>query len=173
MARTIEIEGGDLLLDDADALVNTVNCVGVMGAGVAKAFKERYPLMFSTYRRRCAAGSVRTGTMDVWANPGHPANRIVDDAPAQAPRTPVLANPRLVVNFPTKQHWRDPSRIEWVVEGLVDLTLVVNAHRITSIAIPPLGCGLGGLDWRRVRPMVHAAAAVWPDDVEVRLYLPR
>lgn len=171
MTTRITMLRGDLLRDDADALVNTVNCVGVMGKGIALTFKRRYPAMFDAYRRRCASGAVRTGTMHVWANPAHPEHRITEE-PVELVRSTAPANPRLVVNFPTKQHWRDPSKIEWIIEGLVDLTLAVQAHQISSIAIPPLGCGNGGLRWSDVEPLILAAVATWPEDVEVRIYQP-
>lgn len=144
---------GNLLDDPAQAHVNTVNTVGVMGGGIALAFKKRYPDMFAAYAADCARGEVVTGLMHLWHNPG--------------------PGPRLVVNFPTKQDWRNDSELAWVVEGLTNLIDVLRAEGVTSIAIPPLGCGLGGLDWAEVRPLIERAFNDRAPDIEVHLYLPR
>lgn len=149
MIREME---GDLLGADVDALVNAVNTVGVMGKGLALQFKRAFPANFEAYRRACAAGEVRLGRMLVAATG--------------------LSSPRLIVNFPTKGHWRSPSRLEDVASGLEDLVRTVEREGIGSIAVPPLGCGLGGLRWEEVRPLVVAAFAPLPG-VEVRLYPPR
>jgi O-acetyl-ADP-ribose deacetylase (regulator of RNase III) len=148
-----ELRNRNLLHDDADALVNTVNCVGVMGKGLALAFKQSYPAMFEAYRADCRRGLVATGRMYVWANPNG-------------------SNPRLIINFPTKQHWRDRSQLEWIASGLEDLVDVIGTRRITSIAVPPLGCGLGGLHWPAVRELIHWAFTTNAPDVDLRLYLP-
>lgn len=142
----------DLLASRAEVLVNTVNTVGVMGAGIAKQFRDRYPAMFEEYRKRCASGQVQVGRMDT---------HIVRDH----------AGIRLVMNFPTKQHWKNPSELEWVEMGLRDLTSMVRLMHIKSVAIPPLGCGLGGLHWEDVRPLIEHAFATLPD-VQVELYEP-
>ncbi|MCF6391028.1 macro domain-containing protein [Mycobacterium sp. MBM] len=147
------VEGyGDLLDAETDAVVNTVNCVGVMGKGIALQFKRRYPSVFKTYAMACKAGDVRTGKM----------------FPVQ---TGEIVGPNWVINFPTKQHWRAPSRLEWIKAGLVDLRRVVSELGIKSIAIPPLGAGNGGLDWSEVEPLIRSAFADDPD-VEVHLYAP-
>ena len=142
---------GNLLEDDAQALVNTVNTVGVMGKGIALQFKQRFPPNFAAYAQACQLGQVQTGRMFV-TEPGE------------------LAGPRWLVNFPTKQHWRDPSRMAWVMEGLQDLRsfLVINA--VQSIALPALGAGLGGLPWPAVREHIEAALGDLP--VDVRVYEP-
>lgn len=152
---------GDLVRDDAEALVNTVNCVGVMGKGLALGFKQRFPAMFDAYRVACNRGEVRTGQMHLWDNPD------ADVWPGQ---------PQLVVNFPTKQHWRNPSRMEWIESGLEDLADVIREQHLSTIAIPPLGCGLGGLAWNEVLRLIERILTERLADldrhVEVRLYVP-
>lgn len=123
---------GNLLDAQAEALVNTVNEVGVMGRGVALMFSEAFPENTRAYQQASRQGEVRVGRMFVTKNRD-------------------LMGPRWIINFPTKKHWRHPSKLEWVREGLKDLARVVNEHRIKSIALPPLGCGNGGLLWGQVR----------------------
>ena len=142
---------GNLLEDDAQALVNTVNTVGVMGKGIALQFKQRFPANFVAYAQACKLGQVQTGHMLV-TEPGE------------------LTGPRWVVNFPTKQHWRDPSRLEWVVDGLQDLRTFLVSHQVQSIALPALGAGLGGLPWPMVRG--HIETALGDLSVDVRVYEP-
>lgn len=129
---------GNLLEAHAEALVNTVNTVGVMGKGIALMFKERFDENFRRYAAACKAKEVQTGKMFV---------------------TPVheLDGPRWIVNFPTKQHWRAPSRMEWVIEGLQDLRRFLIEQQVKSIAIPPLGAGNGGLEWADVREQIERA----------------
>lgn len=143
---------GDLLHADVDALVNTVNTVGVMGKGIALQFRRAYPDMFKAYAKACKSSDVQLGRMHVW-------------------ETGVLDGPRFIVNFPTKGHWRSGSKLADIEAGLADLVRVVREHGITSIAVPPLGCGNGGLDWADVEPLIRAAFAELPD-VDVRLYAP-
>lgn len=143
---------GDILKADAQALVNTVNCVGVMGRGIALQFKKKFPENFDAYERACRAGEMVPGNVHVF------------DMGA-------MFNPRYVINFPTKKHWRAHSRIEDIVAGLESLVAVVRDRRIKSIAIPPLGCGLGGLDWAEVRPLIVQAFAGL-NDVEVLVFEP-
>src|SRR5213594_803260 len=135
---------GNLLEADVDAVVNTVNTVGVMGKGIALMFKERYPENYRAYEAACKAGQVQTGRMFVTA-------------------TGELSGPRWVINFPTKKHWRHPSRFEWIEEGLEDLRRVVREKGIRSLALPPLGCGNGGLEWSDVRRLIENAVAAMPD----------
>ena len=146
----IELSRGDLLNAPVEALVNAVNTVGVMGKGIALQFREKFPEMFRLYQAACAAGEVRVGAMHVFD------------------RGVSASSPRWVVNFPTKRHWREPSRIADIDAGLVDLVAAVYRLGIKSIAIPPLGCGLGGLDWSEVRPRIEAAFA---GETEVRILL--
>jgi O-acetyl-ADP-ribose deacetylase (regulator of RNase III) len=148
----IEVTRGDILKADAEALVNTVNCVGVMGRGIAAQFKRAYPKNFSAYQQACKRLEVQPGRM-----------LIVE--------TGQLANPRWVINFPTKRHWRGGSRIEDIDAGLAALVGEVGRLGIRSIAVPPLGCGLGGLDWATVRPRIEQAFAALPD-VTVLLFEP-
>src|SRR5664280_3759889 len=131
---------GDLLADDVDALVNTVNCVGVMGKGIALQFKRRYSDVFKVYERACKQGDVQIGRMLVV--PTHQ-----------------LDCPSWMINFPTKRHWRSSSKIEYIEAGLANLRQVIQEHGIKSVAIPPLGAGNGGLDWALVEPRIHAALA--------------
>lgn len=146
----IERGKGNLLTADVDALVNTVNTEGVMGKGLALQFKKAFPENFASYERACKAGEVKTGQM-------HIVQR--------------LASPRFIINFPTKRHWRQPSKLEYVRDGLRDLVAQVKRLNIESIAVPPLGCGNGGLEWSAVRPLIIEAFAAAPD-VRVVLYEP-
>jgi len=143
---------GNLLTADAEALVNTVNCKGYMGKGIALQFRQAFPENFKAYQRACRAEEVRPGRMFVF-------------------ETGELVNPRYIINFPTKRHWRGQARIADIDSGLKDLVSVVERLRIRSIAIPPLGSGLGGLDWSLVRPMIVEAFAALPD-VKVLLFEP-
>ena len=147
----LNIAKGNLLEASTDALVNTVNCVGVMGKGIALQFKRRYPEMYSDYRRACERGDVEIGKMHVFE---------VDQ----------LSGPKFIINFPTKQHWKGNSSLEWIREGLVDLVRRIEILGITSIAIPPLGSGNGGLDWAEVEPLIREALAT--TDVRVELFPP-
>ena len=148
----IKYTKGNLLEADVEALVNTVNTVGVMGKGIALMFKERYPNNMREYAKACKAQQVQTGKMFVT-------------------ETGELIGPKWVINFPTKQHWRSPSRLEWITAGLEDLKSVIQSNNIKSIAIPPLGAGNGGLDWPVVREHIHNAL-VDLEDVEILIYEP-
>ncbi|WP_301851124.1 type II toxin-antitoxin system antitoxin DNA ADP-ribosyl glycohydrolase DarG [Rhodococcus pyridinivorans] len=143
---------GNLLQADVDALVNTVNTVGVMGKGIALQFRKAYPDMFTAYVKACKTGEVRLGQMHVW-------------------ETGALNGPRFVINFPTKGHWRAASTLRDIEAGLSDLVHVITEREITSIALPPLGCGNGGLDWADVEPRIRSAFAEIPY-VDARLYAP-
>ncbi|MDX2065646.1 MAG: macro domain-containing protein [Fimbriimonadaceae bacterium] len=147
----IHEESGNLLRAEVEALVNTVNTVGVMGKGVALQFKQAFPENFRTYAKACKSGEVRIGRMFVT-------------------RTGSFM-PRLIINFPTKTHWQGNSKLEHIETGLADLVRVVRDERIRSIAIPALGCGLGGLRWEDVFPLIQTAFATMPD-VEVHVYPP-
>lgn len=148
----IEIAKGNILEADAEALVNTVNCVGFMGKGIALQFKQAFPANFKAYEAACNAGEVVPGRMFIFDN-----GRLI--------------NPRYVINFPTKRHWRGKSRISDIRSGLK--ALIADARRlgVRSIAVPPLGCGLGGLNWGEVRPMIEKAFSELPD-VRVLLFEP-
>jgi len=143
---------GNLLDAKADALVNTVNTVGVMGKGIALMFKEAFPANFRAYEDACKRKEVRIGRMFVTER--------------QA-----LEGPHWIINFPTKKHWRQPSKIEWIVDGLQDLRRMIQEHNIRSIALPPLGAGNGQLEWSRVRAEIHRALADL-GDVDIIVYEP-
>lgn len=149
----IEFVEGDLLQADADALVNTVNTEGVMGKGVALQFARRFPEMLSAYKTACVAGQVRPGRMHVF-------------------ECEEMFGPRYIINFPTKRHWRSPSRIEDIEAGLAALVREIARLNIRSIALPALGCGNGGLDWDDVFPRIKAALGALPD-VRVLVFPPR
>ena len=136
---------GDMFASRAQTLVNTVNCVGVMGKGVALEFKRRFPLMFEEYVARCERKQVRLGEAYLYRDLGG----------------------AMVVNFPTKDHWRSPSRLSDIERGLDYFVQNVAAWDITSVAFPPLGCGNGGLEWAEVGPLMYRKLANLNIDVEV------
>lgn len=148
----IQIARGNLLNAEVDALVNTVNCDGYMGKGIALQFKQAFPGNFKAYEAACQRGDMVPGRMLIHDNGG-------------------LVNPRWIINFPTKRHWRNKSRLEDIASGLKALVADVQRLGIRSIAVPPLGCGLGGLNWADVRPMIEQAFAPLTD-VVVHLYEP-
>ncbi len=143
---------GNLLEAPAEALVNTVNEVGVMGKGIALMFREAFPENARVYEQACKRGEVQVGHVLVTRN----------DA---------LFGPRWIIHFPTKKHWRNRSRMEWIRAGLADLVRAVKEHGIRSLALPPLGCGSGGLAWEEVRQEVELALASL-EDVEIIAYEP-
>jgi O-acetyl-ADP-ribose deacetylase (regulator of RNase III) len=135
----VEFVTGNLLEADVDALVNTVNTKGVMGKGIALQFRRAFPENYEAYRAACDAGEVRLGRMFVFL-------------------TGRLERPRVIINFPTKGHWKSRSRLTDVEAGLHDLRRVLVEYGVDSVALPPLGCGLGGLRWAEVRPPDRAGA---------------
>jgi O-acetyl-ADP-ribose deacetylase (regulator of RNase III) len=136
----IEFVRGNLFDADVEAIVNAVNCVGVMGKGIALEFKKRFPSNFIAYKAACDAGELQLGRVFIH-----------DQGPS--------AKPRYIVNFPTKHHWRNPSRLEDIRSGLDSLSAEIDRLKIHSIAIPALGCGLGGLDWQDVRELIEQLLA--------------
>uniref|UniRef100_A0A831TZ42 Appr-1-p processing protein n=1 Tax=Geobacter metallireducens TaxID=28232 RepID=A0A831TZ42_GEOME len=148
----IEYKKGNILAEDVEAIVNTVNCVGIMGRGIALQFKNAYPGNFKAYAAACKRNEVQPGRMFIYD-------------------TGRLTNPRYIVNFPTKRHWKGKSRMEDVDAGLAALVEEIRARQIRSIAIPPLGSGLGGLDWAKVRPRIEAAMG-GIDNVKVVIFEP-
>jgi O-acetyl-ADP-ribose deacetylase (regulator of RNase III) len=142
---------GDILKADAEALVNSVNCVGVMGKGLALSFKKAHPDNFKAYEKACSRGEIQPGRVYVYDT-----GRII---------------PRYIINFPTKRHWRSKSLIEDIEQGLVDLVEQIKSRNISSIAIPPLGSGLGGLKWSNVRPLIEDKLAELKD-VTIYIYEP-
>lgn len=149
----IQYVQGDILQADAEALVNTVNCVGVMGKGIALQFKNAFPDNFRAYAAACQRGEVQPGRLFVYD-------------------TGRLIPPRYIINFPTKRHWRGKSRIDDIKAGLAALVDEIAARGIRSVAIPPLGSGLGGLEWREVRPLIEQTMSALPD-VQVQVFQPR
>lgn len=148
----IELKHNDIVTADAEALVNTVNCVGVMGRGIALQFRKAFPENFTAYKIVCDRGELHPGQLFVY----------VQDQ---------LTNPRYIINFATKDHWKGKSRLDYIDSGLKALVQEVQQRGISSIAIPPLGCGLGGLRWSEVRPRIERALAALPG-VRVLLYEP-
>ena len=153
MPPNIIHSSGNFLEADAQALVNPVNCVGVMGKGLALQFKHAFPDSFAAYRAACTRGVVVPGRMFVT-------------------ETGLVTGPHLLIHFPTKRHWRDRSLLEDIDTGLTALVAKVSARGLRSLAVPALGCGLGGLDWDTVRPLIGEAFAALPD-VRVLLYGPQ
>jgi O-acetyl-ADP-ribose deacetylase (regulator of RNase III)/uncharacterized protein YwgA len=148
----LQLKRGNLLEEKTEALVNTVNCVGIMGKGIALQFKQAFPDNFKQYQQACNAKAVQPGQMF-----------IVDRG--------ALLTPRYIINFPTKRHWRQSSRIEDIQSGLAALLQDIQSRGITSIAVPPLGCGNGGLAWIEVKPLITQAFESLPD-VTVLLFEP-
>ncbi len=140
---------GDIFKSPAQVLTNTVNCVGVMGKGVALEFKNRYPKMFGDYKSKCDLGEVKPGQPYLW-----------EDDSAQ------------VLNFPTKRHWRDGSLLQDIEDGLKHLASSYEKLGIQSIAMPALGCGLGGLKWSEVQPLIVKYLGNIPD-LDVYVYEPQ
>lgn len=134
----IEFKTGNLLEANAEALVNTVNTAGVMGKGIALQFRQAFPQNFAVYQKACKRNEVQPGEMLVV-------------------ETGQLTNPRYIINFPTKRHWKGKARLEDIEAGLKDLVRVIGEENIRSIAIPPLGCGFGELNWDEVRPRIVSA----------------
>ena len=126
---------GNIILEDVEAIVNPVNCVGVMSKGLALQFKNAFKDNFLAYVKACKRGEVQPGRMFVF-------------------ETGLKVNPRYIINFPTKYHWKENSFIEDIDSGLNSLVQEIDVRKIKSIAIPPLGCGLGGLKWSKVHPII-------------------
>ena len=136
---------GDIFDSECSTIVNTVNCVGVMGKGIALEFKKKYPEMYLDYVKKCNAGLVKTGEPYIYEN---------DDG-------------LKILNFPTKDHWRSPSRLSFVVEGLEWFVKNYEKYQIDSIAFPPLGCGNGGLTWDVVGPIMYQKLSGLPISIEI------
>lgn len=133
----IEYKQGDILSEDVEAIVNTVNCVGVMGRGLALQYKNKFPENFKVYAKACKQEEVIPGKMFIT-------------------QTGQLTNPKYIINFPTKRHWKGKSKIEDIDDGLINLIDTIEKYNIKSIAIPPLGSGLGGLDWVIVKNKIES-----------------
>jgi len=131
----IKFTSGNILNDKSEALVNPVNAIGVSGKGLALEFKKKFPGMFKSYQEACAKGIVQLGKIFMY-------------------ETDSLEHPKFIICFPTKGHWKDSSNLENIRQGLTHLKLIIDSYNITSIALPKLGCGLGKLSWKTVRPII-------------------
>ena len=149
----IEYAQGNLLESEVEAQVNTVNTVGIMGAGIALQFKQKYPDCFYHYQIVCKQGHLNIGSMFVYP-------------------TPAGSIPKYIINFPTKKHWKNPSEIEWIEEGLDCLKYTIQLYNIKSIAIPALGCQNGGLSWTEIKPLIEKHMKEL-SDVKVIIYEPQ
>ena len=136
---------GNMFESNCSTIVNTVNCVGVMGKGIALEFKKRYPAMYNDYVEKCNAGQIKPGTPFVYQN----------------------SDGKKILNFPTKDHWRSPSRLSYVIDGLDWFIENYEIYGINSIAFPPLGCGNGGLTWDIVGPIMYSKLCNLPINIEV------
>ena len=143
---------GNILKADTHAIINTVNCVGVMGKGIALQFKKAFPENFKVYKKACDKKEVTVGKMFIFDSGS-------------------TFNPRFIINFPTKNHWRGKSKYEFIEVGLKDLRKQIENFKIKSVAVPPLGCGLGGLDWSKVRPMIENCLGSL--DIEILIFEPK
>ena len=148
----ITYKKGNLLVDDAEVLVNTVNTVGVMGKGIALAFKNAFPFNYWFYKHDCNIGALFVGVI------------------LAAKDTSLIYGTKIIVNFPTKIHWRNPSEYEYITIGLKELREWLITNKVKSVAIPALGCANGGLEWAKVKPMI--VNALGDLDCEIVLYEP-
>lgn len=148
----IIIKRDNLIKSDSEALVNSVNTVGIMGRGIALQFKRAFPDNYAVYRKACDQGEVQIGNVFIFP-------------------TGSFVNPKYIINFPMKKHWRNKSKLEYLTSGLKALIVDVKRLGIKSISIPPLGCGNGGLVWQEVKSLIEKAFTSLPD-VKVQLYEP-
>jgi len=148
----IHFTTGNILKSDAEALVNTVNTVGIMGKGIALAFKNEFPENYKIYRQACVNKELKTGRVLL--------------------TTTGRFSPKYIINFPTKQHWRGNSKMDYITEGMKNLVEVICEKNIKSIAIPPLGSGNGGLDWKSVKPVILNELTPVKDQLEIYIYEP-
>ncbi len=148
----INIKKGNLLSEKVDALVNAVNCVGVMGKEIALQFKNKWPDYFIAYAKSCKAGAIRPGVISTYA-----LNQ--------------SGQPFYIINFPTKNNWRDKSTLAYIKDGLDDLKIFIEINNIRSLALPALGCGNGGLEWSIVKPLIEASFSSLKD-IDIYLFEP-
>lgn len=144
---SVKVVQGDMFKSSAQTLVNTINCVGAMGKGIALEFKKRYPAMYDRYRQLCKDGLIQTGKLWLYK---------ADDG-------------KWVLNFPTKQHWRNPSKVEYIEQGLDKFVKTYKEKGIISIAFPMLGCSNGGLDKNEILPIMQKYLEQC-DDLDVEIY---
>lgn len=145
---------GDIFSDNSQAIVNTVNCVGVMGKGIALEVKKRFPDCFNAYRDDCSKGLVKVGQVTTYEN------------------SSLFGGMKYIINFPTKKHWFNPSEIQWIKSGLSALRIEIYRLKLKSIAIPPLGCGCGGLNWNEVKSLIIEKLSDI-DNVDITIYEPK
>ena len=150
----IHYQNGDIFKSDVEAIVNPVNCVGIMGKGLALQFKNMFPENFKAYKKACDNKHVVIGKMFMFYNGKR-------------------NNPKFIINFPTKRHWKENSQLQDIKIGLNDLLHNLNYYNIKSIAMPALGCGLGNLDWKTVRSIIEETFKNIPNDVKVYVYRPK
>lgn len=145
----IEFVTNNILDSNCEAIINTVNCVGVSGKGLAFQFKMKYPDMFRAYKKACDNNEVKIGKMNLWKE-----------------------NDKWIINFPTKEHWKNSSKIEWITEGLQDLVKIIKENNIQSVAIPALGCQNGRLQYSLVKKEIEKVHDEYWQDIKVVCYLP-
>jgi len=150
----LQFKKGNIFNEKVEALVNTVNCVGVMGKGIALQFKKKFPQNYLAYKKACQEKQVKIGKMFVY-------------------KLQLFGNPKYIINFPTKRHWKEKSKLEYIGVGLKDLVTTINKFKIKSIAIPPLGCGLGGLDWKLVKGLLEEELKPVKDKLEIIIFTPQ
>jgi O-acetyl-ADP-ribose deacetylase (regulator of RNase III) len=150
----VELRDGDIFAADCEAIVCPVNCRGVMGKGLALQFKQRYPDNYAAYRQACLSGQLRMGQVLVYQRLG-------------------ADNPRYIINFPTKAHWKDRSTIAHIRVGLAALSAQLLKHGIRSVALPALGCGLGGLAWDMVHREIINHFSTEHAELKVILFKPQ
>lgn len=151
----IKFVDGNLLESDAQALVNTVNCIGVMGKGIALQFKKQFPDMYKAYNKACDNEEIKLGRMWVYPTNLYPGIST------------------FIINFPTKDHWRNSSKIEWIEKGLQHLIYTIAENEIYNIAIPALGCGNGDLDWKTVKKLMKDRLRPIQHEVDIIVYNPQ
>lgn len=139
---------GNLLNSEAEALINAVNCVGVMGKGIALQFKKQFPRMFNSYRSICYNKKLKPGYLHYFKE-----------------------KDKIIINFPTKEHWKDSSKIEYIKDGLISLIKLIKNLNLKSIAIPMLGCGNGGLDWKEVNTLIINTLTPSLRDTDLTVYI--
>lgn len=147
---SVNFKQGDIFNSEAQAICNAVNCVGVMGGGLAAAFARRWPWMNEDYNKYCEEKKLTPGGIHVY----------------------VIDKDCYVFNVATKDHWLQDSKYEWIVTGLKNIAIEANRYGITSVAVPALGCGLGGLQWDRVKKIIEEIAPEYWSSLEVEVYEP-
>ena len=150
----LKIITGDIFEKKVDAIVNPVNCVGVMGKGLAKTFKKKYPTMYTRYRRDCERDNINVGEVKFYNIKRSKDSKV-----------------KYVITFPTKYHWRDESDLYIIRAGLKDLVRQAKKYKIRSISLPALGCGLGQLDWKKVRPILKKRLRPLVDEYSISVYI--